>query len=131
MYCMCQARRPVHSVGTSFFILLQAAGRLQAFTLIRTGGGSAAGHINGFGTPTELVKKNADLREKLRIERSKTAQLDLSMEQVSYCGPLLGSALTHEPAAFLHMRLSVLHPDCRCTSRDDTDRGVCTLASTS
>ncbi|KAK9868953.1 hypothetical protein WJX84_009220 [Apatococcus fuscideae] len=47
------------------------------------GGGPAAGHINGFGTPTELVKKNADLREKLRIERSKTAQLDLSMEQAT------------------------------------------------
>ena len=32
---------------------------------------------------TELVKKNADLRDKLRVERSKNAQLDLDMEQVS------------------------------------------------
>ncbi|KAK9833120.1 hypothetical protein WJX74_007929 [Apatococcus lobatus] len=32
---------------------------------------------------TELVKKNADLRDKLRVERSKNAQLDLDMEQAS------------------------------------------------
>lgn len=39
------------------------------------------GHGSGLSI-TELVKKNADLRDKLRVERSKNAQLDLDMEQV-------------------------------------------------
>ena len=76
--------------------------------LIAGQGGSHLSTLPVVGT-TELVKKNAELRDKLRLERSNNRQLELLVEQVGRVPQItcLCPCLTPSRACCVHLPASI------------------------